>query len=107
MVGTTGKPGQIACTVFSSARITPGRSGEGGTPTGGITVPVASLTGTTVTATLGSAATFSSVLRTASGSSPGKMRQFTLARAICGNALGAWPPLSMVATQVVCSSELK
>ena len=38
---------------------------------------------------------------------PGKMRQLTFAVARCGNAFGAWPPLSMVATQVVRRVELK
>ena len=51
--------------------------------------------------TLGSAITRSRVARICSGASPGKMRQLTLARAVCGRALGAWPPESMVATQVV------
>ena len=32
---------------------------------------------------------------------PGKMRQLMLAVARCGRAFRAWPPLIMVATQVV------
>ncbi len=35
------------------------------------------------------------------------MRQFTLARARCGKALGAWPALTMVATRVVRIIELR
>ena len=38
---------------------------------------------------------------TDSGDTPGRMRQFTFARAICGSALLAWPPSSSVATHVV------
>src|SRR6266404_1799985 len=106
MVGTTGTLGQKWCTVFSSACTTSGNNGDGGTETCGTRAPLASLTGTILTVTFGSAATFSRVLRTASGSSPGKMRQFTLARAIWGRAFGACPPASKVATQVVCSKEL-
>src|SRR3546814_4399022 len=34
---------------------------------------------------------------------PGRIRQLTLAETCCGNALGAWPPLIMVVTQVVRS----
>ena len=54
-----------------------------------------------VTFTFGFAASFSSSPRTASLELPGKIRQLTFARARCGNALVAWPPSSMVATQVV------
>src|SRR6266478_3003542 len=107
MVGTTGRPGHKLCTVFSSASTTSGNNGDGGTPTCGTIAPFAAFTGTIMTLTLGSAATLSSVLRTSSGSSPGIMRQLTLARAVCGSALGACPPVSIVATHVVCSSELK
>ena len=49
----------------------------------------------------GSATTRLSVASTSSGGSPGKIRQFTVARARCGNAFSACPPSSMVATQVV------
>ena len=37
---------------------------------------------------------------------PGKIRQFTLARARCGSALVAWPASSIVATQLVWRTEL-
>ena len=40
-------------------------------------------------------------LLTDAGDTPGRMRQLTLALAICGSALVAWPPSSLVATQVV------
>ena len=39
----------------------------------------------------GSASTFSMVFCTSAGASPGRMRQFTLARASCGSAFCAWP----------------
>src|SRR5215510_13000349 len=39
--------------------------------------------------------------RTSAGSCPGAIRQFTLADAVCGSALRAWPPESIVATHVV------
>src|SRR5208337_2327784 len=106
IVGTIGIPGHMVAKVRSSAVVTSGSSGEGGTATMGMSFPSAVFSGTTVILTLGSAATRSNVLRTLSGSSPGKMRQFTLARAVCGSALGAWPPDSIVATHVVCSNEL-
>ena len=54
-----------------------------------------------VTFTSGSATNFSSLRTHDSAVTPGKMRQLTLARARCGSALVAWPPSSMVATQVV------
>ena len=46
-------------------------------------------------------AMLASVWRTSSIFTPGKMRQFTLATALCGKAFWACPPSSMVATQVV------
>ena len=46
------------------------------------------------------------VSTTSSGRSSGSIRQFTLAAAVCGSALLAWPPSSRVATQVVRSTEL-
>src|SRR5690348_8029010 len=52
-----------------------------------------------------SLAALSSDARTSSGSWPGAIRQFTFAVAVCGSALRAWPPLSIVATHVVRSME--
>src|SRR5207253_1195960 len=115
MVGTRGTPGQVLLRVFSMAAVrknseqylagsqvllrvfsmaavSSGSSGEGGTGTAGTTFPSGSVCFTMLILTLGSLATCSSVLRTPCGSSPGKMRQLTLARAVCGSALGAWPP---------------
>src|SRR6185312_10349019 len=56
-----------------------------------------------LTLTAGSATRSCSFWRTLSGDTPGKMRQFTLARARCGSAFVAWPPSSIVATHVVRS----
>ena len=50
--------------------------------------------------------TRTSVRSTAAVSSPGRIRQFTVAFAIAGNAFSAWPACSIVATQVVRSSAL-
>src|ERR1700680_2286428 len=77
---------------------TSGSSAEGGTVTVGTGLPSVPSCGTSVTVTFESAATRSRVLRTSSGSSPGKILQFTLARAVWGKALGACPPESMVGT---------
>ena len=58
-----------------------------------------------VTFTPGSAITRSSSARTSVAETPGKMRQLMFAPARCGKALGACPPSSRVATQVVRSME--
>ena len=55
---------------------------------------------TSVTSTL-SPTTFCRSRRTSSIFTPGKMRQLTFAAADCGNAFGACPPDSSVATHVV------
>src|SRR5260370_15848401 len=107
MVATRGTPGQTALKTFSMACVTSGSSGEEGTGTTGTTFPSGASCGTMLTLTFGSLATRSRGLWTPSGSSPGQMRQLTLARAVCGRACGAWPPESMVATDVVCRSELE
>src|SRR5438093_3000438 len=57
-----------------------------------------------VTEILESSKTRISVDLTSAGDSPGSNRQFTMARAVCGNALSACPPSSRVATHVVRSS---
>src|ERR1700740_1896178 len=106
IVGTTGSPGHIVERVCSRALVSSGRSADGGTVTIGISFPSAVFSGIKVTLTLGSATTRSNVLCNSSGSSPGKILQLTVARADCGSALGACPPASMVATQVVRNSEL-
>src|SRR5580704_19195238 len=102
--GTTGTLPHKAWTVSSMARVTSGSRGEGGTVTSLTSEPSAACSGTSVTTTFGSATARSIVLRMLSGSSPGKIRQLTLARAVCGRAFGAWPPESMVATQVAQQS---
>src|SRR5208337_1653386 len=104
--GTTGSPGHIAASVRFNVSFNSGKRGDGGTATMGMSFPSEVFSGTKVILSLGSATTRSNVLRTSSGSSPGNTRQLTLARAVCGRALGAWPPDSMVATQVVWRSEL-
>ena len=53
----------------------------------------------------GSPTTETSVSRTASTATPGKIRQLTLAATCCGKAFSACPPSIMVATQVVRSME--
>src|SRR5713226_8199700 len=106
MVATRGTPGQRMLKTLSVARVTSGSNGEGGTGTTGTTFPSGASCGTMLILTFGSLATRSRVLWTSSGSSPGKMRQLTLARAVCGSAFGACPPESIVATHVVCKSEL-
>src|SRR5215467_12276891 len=106
MVATSGIPGQVKPNVFSIALVTSGSSGEGGTGTTGTTFPLGSVCGTMLIFTFGSLATRSSVLRISCGSSPGKIRQFTLARAVCGLVKETSTTESIVATQVVCSSEL-
>ena len=86
-------PGKRACTAAVTAAITSWRSGEAGLATGG--------GGSTVTVADLSSITLTRVSRTLSTGVPGKMRQLMLTLALCGSALSAWPPLSMVATQVV------
>ncbi len=56
--------------------------------------------------TFGSPITRTSVACTSSVVASGRMRQFTLARARCGSALGACPPQSIVATHDVRICEL-
>src|SRR5207248_1267567 len=106
MVATRGTPGQLIVKILFIAWVSSGSSGEGGTATTGTGFPSGSVCDTMLIFTFGSLATRSRVLRISCGSSPGKMRQLTLARAVCGSALGAWPPESIVATHVVCSKEL-
>src|SRR3954469_6820672 len=98
ITGTTTTPGNIALVNDSTLFMTSGRSGDGG-------LGLASLSN--VTTTFGSAIVSTMVLRTDSGATPGRMRQFTLAVAICGSALFAWPPASRVATQVVRITEFQ
>ena len=54
-----------------------------------------------MTATFSSAMTRASVRPTSSTDSSGMIRQFTVARAVCGKAFSACPASSRVATQVV------
>src|SRR5262249_7775694 len=92
ITGTTMAPGNISLVSDSTAAMTSGRSGDG-------LLGLASPTNDTVI--FGSASTSTSASRTECGGTPGRMRQFTLAVASCGNALVAWPPDNIVATQVV------
>ena len=99
IVGTTGMSPNISFVNFSTAPITSGRISDGGEARFSVLV--------STTATMaGSPTTFCSAACTDALVAVGAMRQFTLASASCGSALGACPPLSMVATQVVRSIEL-
>ena len=97
ITGTMGTPGHIVAVAASIAAITSGLKGDAGL---GLAWPTA------VTLTPESATTRSSVRRTASGASPGRIRQFTTALARCGSAFSACPPSSIVATHVVRIMEL-
>src|SRR3954465_6814580 len=92
MTGPTTAPGYISLVSDSTRFITSGRSGDG-------LLGCASSTNSTLT--FGSATISISFALTDAGDTPGRMRQLTLALAICGSALVAWPPSSFVATQVV------
>src|SRR6185437_9766264 len=94
-IGSTGTPGQNSAVSFSIGSITAGVNGGGG--------DVGPRVSSVATLISGSATSSSSFARTASVGTPGKIRQLTIARARCGNALVAWPASSMVATQVVRS----
>src|SRR5574337_1831104 len=93
MPGTISTLGKRWWTAAVTAAITSWRSGEAGLATGG--------GGCTVTVAVSSSMTLIRVGRTLSTEVPGKIRQLMLTLALCGSALSAWPPLSMVATQVV------
>src|SRR6266849_7779722 len=96
-VGTTGTPGHIwALTASIGPRIS--RESGGGDESVGSCVGAILI--------LSFARTRASVLCTSTTDSPGKMRQFTVARARWGRALVACPASSMVATQVVRKVEL-
>jgi hypothetical protein len=94
-MGTTGTPGQNSAVSFSIGAIIAGVSGGG--------AAVGPRVSSVVTLTSGSATSSSSFARTVSAGVPGKMRQFTVARARCGSAFEAWPASSSVATHVVRS----
>ena len=97
MYGAIGTLPHIALTDASTALKTSGRSGDAGlgraVSTGARWTEVSLIARTNARST-------------PPGSSPGSMRQFTNARAVCGSAFGAWPPSSIVATHVVRRSEL-
>jgi hypothetical protein len=92
--GTIGRPGARRSIALRSAFMTSSRSGEASLGLGLLT---------SLTCAFGSPIAFTSVDCTDSTDSPGKTRQLMLAVALCGSALGAWPPRSIVATQVVPS----
>jgi len=92
IVGTSGTPGQSSALTFSAGPRISRVSGGGGERT-------AWCVG--VSLILSSASTRTSVRVTSSTGSPGRMRQFTIARARCGSAFVAWPASTIVATQVV------
>ena len=94
-MGSTGTPGQNSAVSFSMGAMTSGVSG-GGDAVG------PRVSGEEIL-TIGSATNSSSLARTVSVVTPGKMRQLIFARARCGSAFVACPASSMVATQVVRS----
>src|SRR6266853_1362229 len=96
-VGTTGTPGHI-CALTDSTGPTISRV------SGGAGESVGSCVG--VILILSFAMTRARVFCTSATGSPGRMRQFTVARARWGRALVAWPASSIVATQVVRKVEL-
>src|SRR6185312_8971602 len=93
MVGITATSGpntsRVACSI---GPITSGVSGEGA---------ACSIAGAAETWTPVSPIAATSPARTSAGSWPGAIRQFTFALAAWGSAFRAWPPVSIVATQVV------
>src|SRR5881296_251481 len=91
ITGATITPGNICFVSDSTAFITSARSDDG-------LLGLASPTNDTLI--WGSASTSTSLSFTDVGDTPGRMRQFTFAPAICGSALFAWPPCRRVATQV-------
>src|ERR1043166_3000519 len=92
MIGTIGTGPQIALTDASMAANTSGLSGDAGL---GTAVSIG------VRCTDESLIARVSARSTAAGSSPGSIRQLTVAFAVWGSALGACPPSSIVATHVV------
>src|SRR5262245_8846581 len=95
--GTTGTPVHISVVIRSIALKISGFSGDG-------TLAVA--LSNAETEIFESARTRISADRTSTGDSPGRIRQFTIARAVCGRAFSACPASRRVATQVVRSSAL-
>ena len=92
MVGWIGTPGHSSAASRATACITSGCGGEGGAAIGR---PLG------VIVTLSSAMTRARMRAVSSTGSSGRMRQFTVARAICGSAFSTVPASSSVATQVV------
>src|ERR1035437_6767186 len=91
MSGTIGRSPQID---FVTALIT--LSTAAGSTDGGLGAAVSDLVSTTAVSPI----TARSLRSTDATSTPGMMRQFTSADARCGSALRAWPPSSIVATQL-------
>src|SRR6188472_774900 len=94
MDGTIGRPGALRSIALRSAFMTSSRSGEASLGTGWLT---------SFTWAFGSSIVFASVDCTDSADSPGNTRQLMFTVALCGSAFGAWPPRSIVGTQVVPS----
>ena len=97
ITGTIGTLGNCSATSRSMAPMIAGVRGEGGLGMGAYTVR---------RAIRSSPASRSSVAATSAAGSPGRIRQFTVARADWGSAFSACPASIMVATQVVRSLEL-
>src|ERR1035438_8504230 len=108
ITAVTGMPGQIALVRRVSGWKTSGIGAGGaiGLRSGAVSETTYE-SETYFTASLSSAKIPINCLRISSGECPGKMRQFTIACAVWGRALLAWPALSRVATHVVLKFELK
>src|SRR5450631_3006380 len=108
ITGVTGVPGQIWVTREVKGSKTSG-SGGGGTMAlrSGAVSETSPASETYFTVSLEFPKMSISWWRISSGEWPGKMRQLTLACAVCGSALLAWPATRRVATQVVRKLALK
>ena len=107
ITGVTGIPGQMACVKLVSGDQTSG-SGAGGTiaeRSGAVAPP--RLSPKHIPPSVGIGKDGDELLPTSSGEWPGRIRQFTMAWAICGRALLASPASSRVETQVVLNLALK
>src|ERR1039458_9390482 len=102
ITGVTVIPGQMACVMLVSGDQTSG-IGAGGTIAvrSGAVALTSPEFDTYSTFNCESAKMEMSCLRVSAGEWPGRIRQFTMAWAICGSSLVASPAFSRVATQVV------
>ena len=97
IVGISGTPGHMSSTIGSIAPMISSVNGDGSEGVGSFTRVISMSVLPAISRSFASMS---------SGSWPGRMRQLTVASAVCGRALSAWPAASRVATQVVCSKAL-